>query len=152
MKKKFKTFLAVLLILAGLLLVDLYRYYQVELDMTGMMPEKAVAVSTQPVRLTITARYKNGKPVVNHTLYALTLGGGSWESYYAKTDEKGVAVFTYYPYDLPSYQQPRDVLVKIRDESNSLFVEMYPTLEYSIKLIKPGDSQNNSGTVDDYLN
>jgi len=151
MRKKTKILILLLVVFAGLFLLDVIRYMQVEITVASITPEDVPAIQTQPVELVVIAKYKNGKPVVNHTLFALTLGGGSWESFYAKTDNAGRAVFTYYPYDLPSYQEPRDVTVKIRDESNSIFVEIYPTLTYNIHLVRPESLQDGTGTVDDYL-
>lgn len=151
MRKKTRILLLLLIVFLGLLSLDVIRYTQVEISVVRITPEEVPAIHTQPVELVVMAKYKNGKPVTNHTLFALTLGGGSWKSFYAKTDNEGRAVFIYYPYDLPSYQKPRDVIVKIRDESNSIFVEIYPTLTYSIHLVRPDNLQDGAGTVDDYL-
>lgn len=152
LKKKLRVLLIILIVLGAAVGYDYYRSKQVVLKVSSVTPEIVVASSSSRATIQVTAQYRNGKPVVGHNLYALNYGGGSWDSFYAKTDENGVATFTYFSYDLPEYQKPRDVHIKIRDESNSVFIEMYPTVEYTIKHKRAENQDGNSNNVEDFFN
>jgi hypothetical protein len=149
--KKLKVFLVTLGIIVIIVAIDLIKLSTVEIKLNKITPEIAEGISTKPVEIIICVKDKSGKGLSDHNLYALTLGGGSWESYYSKTDENGNAKFIFYPYDLPEYQQPRDIEVQIRDESNSIFIEMYPTLTFNIKIKKADKADSQKGTIDDFL-
>lgn len=84
-----------------------------------------------------------------HNIYALAIGGGSFKTFYEKTDENGNVTFVYYPPQMAGYQREKTVTLKFRDESNSVFIEMYPCTEYAIELTRPEKSDGMS--VDDYL-
>lgn len=152
MKKKLYIFFAVITVIGVLVLVDYFRYAQVEVIVKSISPQPAQADSSKTVTISVKLQDTNGKPLVNHNLFALTLGGGSWKSYREKTDKNGLATFIYYPYLANDYQQITDVNIEIRDESNSLFVEMYPTKKIKIKMIRPQKNSNQDTTVDSFLN
>ena len=85
----------------------------------------------------VSVKNKSGKPVKGHNVYALSIGGGSFKTFYEKTDEDGRVTFEYYPPTMAGYQEEKEVTLKFRDESNSVFIEMYPSTEYVIELKKP---------------
>ena len=90
------------------------------------------------------------KPETDHNIYALAVGGGSFKSFYEKTDDSGRVTFVYYPPKMAGYQTEKSVTLKFRDESNSVFIEIYPSTEYTIELTR----QEESGgmPVGDFLN
>lgn len=152
MKKKLRIFFAIVAAIGVLVLIDYYRYTQVEVIIKSINPQPVQADSSKPVTISLLLKNKNGKAVVGHNLYALSLGGGSWKTYRVKTDKNGCANFIYYPYQANDYQQITNVNILIRDESNSLFVEMYPSKTITIKMVKPQSNNNQDSSVDSYLN
>lgn len=150
--KKWKVLLILGIICAVVLGVDLVKMNTVTLTVESVTPEPAAADPDEPVTIDVTLRSKSGQPIADHNLYALTLSGGSFLSYRQKTDANGRAIFVYFPYKVASYQTVRDVTIQIRDESNSVFVEMYPTVEYEIKMQRPDESDDEGGlTIDDII-
>ncbi len=151
MNKRLKKAAIVVTIILMLILVDFVKYSTAEILLNNISPEIVPGDSSVAVTITVYAQTKTGKPLVGHDLYALTLGGGSWLNYYSRTDEDGKAQFVYFPYDLPEYQNPRDVEIKIRDESNSIFVEMYPSVSFKVKIVRPDEVQNGGDVVDGFF-
>lgn len=151
MKKNLYIILIVMTVISLATLYDFYRSKQVYIQVVNISPEKIIADSSQEVTIAVKLTNKKGKPIPNHNLYALTLGGGSWKSYREKSDKNGDATFIYYPYNVPSYQTVKDVTVKIRDESNSVFVEIYPTKEIVLKMNAQSSQKEDEMTVDDFL-
>lgn len=74
---------------------------------------------------------------------------------FLKTARHGKRIYIMSLYRLAAmagYQEEQNVTIKFRDESNSVFVEIYPTAEHQIKLTRPDTDNSNGMTVDDYLN
>ena len=152
MKKKILWIILVLSVIGILVGYDYYRSKQVVITVEKMNPEIVHASSSESVELTLKVTSKSGKAIAGHNIYALVIGGGSLKSFYEKTDQDGMVQFVYYPPDMAGYQEEQNVTLKFRDESNSVFVEIYPTTEYQMKLIRPDADNSNGMTVDDYLN
>ena len=150
-KRKLIVISGILILIAAMLGIDYFRMKQVEIQVLSVSPSPAPASSDENVEIRVRVVRKGGQPVAGHLLYALSLGGGDFQSFYVKTDGDGYAKFIYYPYDLPSYQKPRDVEIEIRDESNSIFIEMYPKVRYTIKMVAPENSDSYGLIVDDFF-
>ena len=140
--KKLKVLLIMLAIFAVCYGFDLIKAQTVELKVVSISEEPAEATPDKPVEIKVRLTAKGGAGIPDHNLYAITQSGGSFKSYRVKTDANGDATFIYYPYKLLSYQTPTDAILEIRDESNSVFIEVYPTLELSIEMKPPADSEN----------
>lgn len=149
MKRKLKITLYIALGLAIILGYDYYRMQQIEFEVISIQPDPAEADPRQPVVIELAVTDKRGNPVRAHNIVALSLSGGSWNGYRQKTDENGRVTFSYNPFKLESYQTARDVVVKFRDESNSVFVEMYPTLEVKLRMVPPTERDTEGLKVDD---
>ena len=152
MKKKIIWIILVLSVIGIFVGYDYYRSKQVVITVEKMTPEIVQPSSSETVELTLMVRNKAGKAIEGHNIYALSIGGGSLKSFYEKTDRNGMVKFIYYPPDMAGYQEEQNVTIKFRDESNSVFVEIYPTAEHQIKLTRPDTDNSNGMTVDDYLN
>ena len=150
MKEKLKWVAIVFAVLVVMLGIDLWRSTQVVLTVESQSAETIYASSEEEVEFLVSVKNKAGKPVVGHNIYALTIGGGSFKTFYEKTDENGYVTFVYYPPQMSGYQTEKNVTLKFRDESNSIFIEMYPKTEYVVTLKKPEDVGGMS--VDDFLN
>lgn len=150
--RKLKILIIFLAVAAVLTLVDVVKMNTVALEVVSANPNPAETDPEKPVTLVISLKTKSGKPVEGHNLYAITLGGGSFKSFRVMTDADGNATFTYFPAKIADYQNARDVTVKIRDESNSIFIEMYPSVSYTIQMVKPEQEGESEGlTTDDIL-
>lgn len=151
MAKKLKVILIIAAAIAVLAAYDYYRSTQVVINIESITPEPAEADSSKPVTINVRLTDKKGNPVTGHNVYALSLSGGSWRSYREKSDSDGRLSFIYYPYNIQSYQQVRDVKIRLRDESNSVFIEIYPTREFTIKMKRPENNSDSSFTADDFF-
>lgn len=141
-----------LAIFAGLYGFDFIKSKTVEIQVVSISAEPAEATPDKPVDIQVRLCSKDGEGIADHNLYAITQSGGSFQKYRVKTDADGYATFTYYPYKLLSYQTPTDAIILIRDESNSVFIEVYPTLELSLKMIEPSESDSgDSGFTNDSI-
>lgn len=150
--KQLKVLLVMLAIFAVLYGFDFIKSKTVEIQVVSISAEPAEATPDKPVDIQVRLCSNNGEGISDHNLYAITQSGGSFKSYRVKTDADGYATFTYYPYKLLSYQTPTDAIILIRDESNSVFIEVYPTLELSLKMIAPSESDSDdSGFSNDSI-
>ena len=150
MKKKLKWVTIVLACLLVIIGIDWWRMTRVVLKVESQNPKTVYASSDEEVEFVVSAKDQSGNPVVGHNIYALVIGGGSFKTFYEKTDENGCVTFIYYPPQMGGYQTERNITLKFRDESNSIFIEMYPKTEHVIKVIKPEDEGGMS--VGDFLN
>lgn len=150
MKRKWKWILIVIAVIALMTGFDWWRSTQVVLTVESQSSETIYASSAESVEFVVSVKNRNNQPVVGHNIYALAIGGGSFKTFYEKTDENGKVTFVYYPPQMAGYQSEKTVTLKFRDESNSVFIEMYPSTEYVIELTKPEDSGGMS--VGDFLN
>lgn len=150
MKKKWKWFIIVLAVLALLTGYDWWRSNQVILTAQGSSSGMIDTSSAEATEIVVNVRNRKGEPVTDHNIYALAVGGGSFKSFYEKTDDSGRVTFVYYPPKMAGYQTEKSVTLKFRDESNSVFIEIYPSMEYTIELTR----QEESGgmPVGDFLN
>lgn len=150
MKDKMKWIAIGLAVLAVMLGIDWWRSTQVVLTVESQSADIVYASSEEEVEFVVSVKDKSGNPVIGHNIYALTIGGGSFKTFYEKTDDNGLVTFVYYPPQMSGYQTERSVTLKFRDESNSIFVEMYPKTEHVVELKKPEDNAGIS--VEDFLN
>ena len=89
---------------------------------------------------------RKGKPVKEHSIFALAHTGGMFHSLREITDENGVTEFVYYPYKASGVTKLQDAVLSFTDESNSVFIEIGTTTKVSLELTKPEEQ-----TVSDEL-
>lgn len=150
--KQLKVLLILLAVFAVCYGFDFIKSKTVTIEVVSISAEPAEATPDKPVDIRVRLCSKNGDGIPDHNLYAITQSGGSFKSYRVKTDANGYATFTYYPYKLLSYQTLTDAIILIRDESNSVFIEVYPTLELTLDMIPPSESDSgDSGFSNDSI-
>lgn len=147
MKKKILIFAAICGLIGLFFLVDclVLQFYTV--DIVSISPETSVADGKTPVTITVSVK-KNGQPVEGHILYMLSKSGGSLKSNRIATNTKGEAEFVYYPYLASNYLKAGDVMLRVEDESNSIFVSVPASKDFTVKLTDPASTSN---TEPDYL-
>ncbi len=150
MKKKLIALLITIAVIGTCVVVDLIKMNMVTLEIVSVTPEPAVADPSQSVEIVVQLTSFTGAAIPDHNLYAITKNGGSFQSYRVKTDENGRATMIYYPYKATEYQTARDVTIQIRDEDNSIFIEMYPSVSYTIAM-KKNDGNSHGVSLEDIL-
>ena len=148
MSIKWKVFAVLLIVVALAAGYDYYRMTTFEVSVLSISPDPAPADGKTPV--TITAKVtRHGQPVEGHNLYALSLGGGNFKAYRVLTDADGQAEFTYFPYQASAYSPAQDVEIYIRDESNSVFIEIYADTSCVVHLEEPEQEEGPGLTMED---
>ena len=123
LKKKILSFLAVLLVLTALFLTDFAISETYRFSLVAQSEEIVYADNSRPVTFTVSVK-RGDDPAKEHSLYAVVDGGGRLMANRVKTDENGIAEFTYYPYTANAFIPVQSVRIEIIDESNSLFFEV----------------------------
>lgn len=98
--------------------------------------ETPVASNAERVEITVQVMHF-GKPVSNHEVFVLP-SAGSMLAYTSLTDEEGKVSFYYIPYTASAFNPAQDVILKIRDQSNSVFWEINANTEVVLKLRQKG--------------
>ena len=95
------------------------------------------------VTITVTVT-RNGKPAAGHSLWMENplahqdgewISGGQLQKNLVITDENGQAVFTYYPYTANKLKPANFVKFVVKDQSNSLVVEVNASKTFWLELI-----------------
>lgn len=74
-----------------------------------------------------------GEPVKKHEIFALP-SAGLMLAYTTVTDENGIATFVYVPYTETRFTPAGDVEIRIRDQSNSIILEINAYSDLTLKL------------------
>ncbi len=74
-----------------------------------------------------------GKAIRNHEIYSLP-NAGSMVAYTTTTDNDGYATLTYAPYTATAFIPAKDVEIVIRDQSNSVFIEINASTTVTLNL------------------
>lgn len=150
MKKRIISIILVLTVIAALTGYDFYRSKQIVITVENRN-SNIVDSSIEAVELVLCVKSRTGKVIEGHNIYALSIGGGSFKAFYQKTDQNGNVTFLYYPPKLAGYQDKKDVTLRFRDESNSVFIEIYPSTEYEITIKDFKNNNETSVSVSDFL-
>ncbi len=142
MKKK-------LLILGVLVLVvllafgfDTLRAKRFTITLLSLDPQPAVADGQTPVTILLQLKDHEDRPVEGHTLYIVSKNGGKFRAYRQKTDENGTASFTYFSYKyIEGVYELKDVEMEVRDESNSVIIEIPTTCTFIVPMTAPEKPQ-----------
>ena len=150
MKKKWIVLGCILLVIGLCAGVDYIRYRQVDVTIERLDTAGAERQEGEPVLITVRAAYHSGEPVVGHNLFALSLSGGSFKGCRLMTGEDGTAQFAFYPGSAYFTGGEREISLQFRDESNSWFIEMYPSVKLDFTL-QDAAADEGGGTIDDFL-
>jgi len=133
-KKHKKIFIILLLvfIFCALWLFDYIHAQQFDVVLAEMQQETVMG-ETVSIRVRVE---RNGKPQAGHLLAALTVEGqGSFFAYRKETDENGEAEFIYQTLPENKYNPAKDIVVRIFDESNSVFIEVNAQIDITIHMV-----------------
>ena len=144
MKKKLIVLLAIVFVVAAFYGVDALIARSYSLQIVEIDPQPSFADGKTPVNITVQLK-KDNAPVEGHVLYMLPQKGNI-KIGRVMTDADGLAQFIYYPYLASDFMEVGDVSIQVMDESNSLFVSVPATLDFTVELERPagsspGDSQ-----------
>ena len=103
-----------------------------EVKVVYVSDETPVASNSERVEIIVQVMHF-GKPMSNHEVFVLP-SAGSMLAYTALTDEEGKVSFYYIPYTSSVFNPAQDVILKIRDQSNSVFWEINANTELVLKL------------------
>ena len=138
--KKTKRKIGVKYIIAAIIIAIFSAFYVFDIIWAKTYDVKVVYVSDDtPVasnseRVEIIVQVMHfGKPMSNHEVFVLP-SAGSMLAYTALTDEEGKVSFYYIPYTASAFNPAQDVVLKIRDQSNSVFWEISANTELVLKL------------------
>jgi len=149
LKKKIISLLAVVLVFVVFWTFDYYRSKEFRLEYFDVTEQPSPADGETEVDFIIRAT-QNGEPVSGHDLFGIIYGRGGFKARRVRTDENGEALFTYLPFVAHSEDEIRDILFKIMDESNSLFIEVNAAYEGILSLKMPEKEKASENiTMDD---
>jgi hypothetical protein len=137
MKKKLLGALIFCVLVGALFLFDLGCSKLYSITLVELNPSPIPADGTSPVSIKVRLTRGN-KPVEGHDLYILSLDGGNFAAYRKRTDFEGEAGFTYYPYRASIAYPLRDIRFHVRDESNSIFIEVNTKFLFTVPAIEVG--------------
>lgn len=146
--KKLRTVLVIVLLIATLVGYDYYRSKQFSIEVVEITPQPAFADGQSPVHLKLRLLDKAGSPVEGHHLYAIPLNGGLFSAARTATDADGEVVYKYFPYKATRLSPAKNVLIEVRDESNSVFIEINTKKTIEIELLEPETETKSSHSLD----
>ena len=148
MKKKLIGFSIFCLIVGILLLFDFGRSKLFTISLIDVQPNPIVADGNTTV--TVKARLTRGdKPVEGHDLYILSLDGGIFTTFRSRTNTAGEAFFEYFPYRASVSNPLRDIRFEIRNESNSVFLEVNAKNTFTVHAIESQTEVQGNFTMSD---
>jgi hypothetical protein len=132
---KYTVAILLVLVFALAYLFDFVWSKTYEVQVISISDQTPYADQTERVEITVQVKHF-GKEMAGHSMFALP-NAGRMESYTAKTDENGYATFVYIPHEVNKFDPDPilDVVIKIRDESNSVVWEVnaYGNVELTLK-------------------
>jgi hypothetical protein len=134
-KGKILGFLIFCGIAGAMFLFDLGRSALFTISLVEVNPSPIPADGTSPVLIKVRLT-KNERPVEGHDLYIVSLDGGNFSAYRIRTDVTGEVTYTYYPYRVSAAYPLRDIRFVVRDESNSVFIEVDARLSFTVPAVE----------------
>ena len=141
-KCKIIIILTILCVIIGVVVFDYVRSFMFHIEVVSISPSPVVADGESPVSVVLRLTNHKGEPVEGHNLFALPSNGGSMKANRVMTDMEGIAEYTYYPYRLTNLIKLEDVNVDVKDESNSVFIEIGAKTSFIIPLIEPEEQED----------
>lgn len=136
-KSKITIILTIICVITGMVVFDYVRSLMFHIEVVSISPTPVVADGETPVSVVLKLTNHKGEPVEGHNLFALPTNGGSLKANRVVTDTEGLAEYTYYPYRLTNLIKLENVNVDVKDESNSVFIEIGAKTSFIIPLIEP---------------
>jgi hypothetical protein len=137
-------------IFGAMFLFDFGRSKLFHVELVQVDPFPIPADGFTPVKLTARLT-RQGMPVEGHDLYIVSLDGGNFTAYRINTNKAGEAVFTYYPYKTTKNIPLRDIRFIIRDESNSVFLEVNAESLFTVSAVEVSDENKQEVKLSDIL-
>ena len=123
---------ALLLFFSACYLFDFLWAKTYEIAVLSVSDETPVADNKERVEIRVRVTHF-GKTMSGHKMFALPTAG-TMTAYTAVTDSDGTAVFVYTPYTESIFTPANDVVIKIRDESNSVIWEVNAFVNITLRL------------------
>ena len=148
MKKKLIGFGIFCLVVGLLLVFDFGRSKLFTISLVDVQPNPIPADGNTTVK--VKARLTRGdKPVAGHDLFILSLDGGIFTTYRSRTNTDGEAFFEYFPYLVSDTYPLHDIRFEIRDESNSIFLEVDAYKIFTVQAIEAQTEVKSNFTMSD---
>jgi len=132
--KKLFACLIVAVVIAVCFGVDLGISKTYKMEVVAMSEEVVYADNKRPVTIDVVLTQFD-KPIANHNLYAVAVGGGRLKANRVRTDENGMASFVYVPYTANRFMPAEPITINIVDESNSIIFEVNAKYSFVIDLV-----------------
>ena len=152
MKKKLMAFAILFLVVAVCWLIDYLVSFGYTFEIVNMEPYPGVADGATSMFIDVRLTRTSGEPVEGHDIYILSLDGGTWKAYRQRTDADGMVQFEFVPFLATSIRPAKDVRLRVRDESSSIFIAVPATYEWVIEVNEPeSDHESNAITSDSFF-
>lgn len=146
MKRKLIITLTIIGVLASAAIYDYVRSKMYTITVLSVSPNPSVADGRTPVQISIRLTNRHGEPVKGHDLFAFAKKGGSFKTNRVRTDEQGLANYTYFPFKVTRLIKIDNDMIEVVDESNSVFIEINTRASFEIQLVEP--EEQGSGSTD----
>lgn len=137
LSKKIKAVLFIVILLALATCFDMVRAKMFHIEVVSVEPFPVIADGKTPAQIEVLLTGADSAPVAGHSLFIYSLNGGAFKANRIITDENGTASFLYYPYKAGNLNTLHDVVIRVIDESNSVFIEVNSETEFTLELAEP---------------
>jgi hypothetical protein len=137
------------LIVGVLALFDFGRSKLFTISLVEVNPDPILADGNTMVTVTTRLTTRGGEPVQGHDLFILSLDGGLFTTYRSRTDAAGIASFEYFPYQVSNTYPLHDIRFEIRDESNSIFLEINTNEIFTVKAVETNTTIESKFSMED---
>jgi hypothetical protein len=148
MRAKLIGFLVFCSIVLLMFLFDFARAKLFTIDIVSVVPSPIPADGATPVSVRVKLTRRNA-PLEGHDLYIVSLDGGKFAANRIRTNSKGEVEYTYFPYRVSSTYPLHDIRFQIRDESNSIFLEVNAEEIFTVKAIEVKEFTQSKFNMDD---
>ena len=139
MKKKLIAFGIAFLIVGVCWLIDYLISLTYDFEIVSMEPYPGISDGATEMTITVRLTRKDGTPVEGHDVNILSLDGGTYKAYRQRTDEDGIVQFVFIPFLSTTIRPAQDVRMRVRDESNSIFIAVPAMHEFIVEVDEPED-------------
>ena len=134
-KGKWIALAVVLGVLLILVLADVIMASAYKISVTSVSPDPVPADGVTQCELVVKVTDFRGKAQVGHKIYVrIKSGGGNFSQQRNTTDENGEIILNFKPVRASKYNPATNVIIEIRDESNSIFFFIPARIQYEIKV------------------
>lgn len=149
MKKKLIITGCLIVFVAIFVLIDWIISLGYKIQVLDIDPNPGICDGQTVSKITIQLTKTDGTPVEGHNLRILSLKAGTFPTYRILTDENGIAVFDFIPYLSTAIRGAEPIPMRVRDESNSIFVAIPVVHEFVFDTCEPEGGIGDSGMTSD---